>query len=217
MSDENTLSSPPRPQIVEFFREHSTALIGLLLILLCLSLASHGFSKIGWGKAKEITDVLLNLLQMLALIVGGSWAYHKYAKGRTFHERVNLKLNGKLNQVGEQVFLVVHIEVRNAGQSVIIFAPAFSSLILYGYVGTRSTTIVSVQDVPLAQLPVFTRANLSLEPNGVLEETRLIFLPDNVELALRLECEIVSANNRDVWYTSSLVENPGSDIYHRTN
>lgn len=212
---EHTLSSEPRPRLVEFLREHSTPLIGGLMLLLCLSVASHGFSKTGWSKAKEITDVLLNLLQMIALIIGGSWAYHKYARGRTFSERLIPEISGRLIQLEGKLYLAVTIQLKNVGQSVIGFRPGASSLDLFGYVDPTSTSIVDVNNKPLAQLPVLTERKLSIEPNSILEETRFLFIPDSVEIALRLTLEIVSANDRDTWYASSLVEKQTYDMYHQ--
>jgi hypothetical protein len=212
---EHTLSSEPRPRLVEFLREHSSPLIGGLMLLLCLSVASHGFSKTGWSKAKEITDVLLNLLQMLALITGGSWAYHKYVRGRTFHERLIPEVRGRLIHLDEKLYLMVTIQLKNVGQSVIGFRPGASSLVLFGYVESTSTNIVDVNDRRLAQLPMLTARNLSIEPSGILEETCLIFVPEAVEIALRLEIEIVSANDRGIWYASSLVEQQAHDMYHK--
>jgi hypothetical protein len=195
----------PHPKWVEWFTEHSVPICGALLMLLAFCLVSHFRAGTGWSKARDITDTLAKVVQILAIIMAGGWGYFKFIKGRTFQESLIPTVSGKLLTIDSQTYLIVNIRVENVGQSVVEFAPDASALGVFGYMSSTSSEITTVKDDELAQFVAFN--DLSLEPNEIIQKTVFMSIPVEVKLGLRLELKIISNHrkkyNREV---SSLVE-----------
>ncbi len=144
--------SVPDPNFVVWFRQNSIPIGGMMLVVLIACVASHFWKDTGWSKAKDITDVYLNITQTLALLLGGWWFCFKYIKGRTYKESLVPKISGRIVKIASKTYLVANIQIKNVGQSVVEFAPDASSLRVFGYKETKSDQIVSVDDAKLAQL-----------------------------------------------------------------
>ena len=210
MAEENSTSNPtrepkePDPEWVRFFKGNSIPITGTILIFLVLSLASHFGSETGWAKGKDITDVFLNIAQVMALLLAGWWFCFKYIRGRTYQESLIPGVSGRLINIGEKIYLVANIRVKNVGQSVVQFRPDASSLKVFEYIGSTSTEIIVVDDLKLAQFDPFE--DLYIEPNEIIDTTQFIFIPTEVLLGLRLELEIISNHEKKyTWATSSVV------------
>ena len=202
----------PHPEWTEWFKEHSVPICGVLLMLVVFCLVSHFRAGTGWSKARDIADTLAKAVQILAIIVGGWWTYFKFMKGRTYHESLIPTVSGKLLTIDSQTYLIVNISVKNVGQSVVEFAPEASALRVLGYMRSTSSEIMPVKDDELAQFAALDE--LSIEPNAVIEQMRLISIPIEVRLGLRLEFEIISNNRKKYsWKTSFIIEkSPSSAI-----
>lgn len=62
-------------------------------------------------------DIILKILNVLAILIGGFWAYFKFIKGRLFHPRLELNLEGQLLQNNNVSHLLLKYEVKNVGLS----------------------------------------------------------------------------------------------------
>ena len=170
-----------------------------------LCLVSHFRAGTGWSKARDITDTLAKVVQILAIIMAGGWGYFKVIKGRTYQETLIPTVSGKLLTIDSQTYLVVHIGVKNVGQSVVEFAPDASVLRVFEYTRSTSSETMTVNDVKLAQFVALDE--LSIEPNEVIENMRFMSIPIEVRLGLRLEMEIISNHRKKYkWRSTSLVE-----------
>lgn len=195
----------PRPEWVEWFKEHCIPICGVLMMLLGFSLISHFPAGTGWSKARDITDTLAKVVQTLAIIVAGGWGYFRFIKGRVYQESLIPIVSGKLLTIDSQTYLIVKISVENVGQSVVEFAPDASSLKVFGYINPTSSEIMPVTDIKLAQLVALD--HLSIEPKEIIAKTSFISMPIEVRVALRLELEITSNHRKKyTWRTSFLVE-----------
>jgi len=200
------LSEEPVSPGVEWFREHSIPIAGILMIALLGCLGYHYSSvTIDWSRTKDFSDTLQNFIQVLAFIAGGWWAYFKFIKGRTFKESLTPAVSGKLTTIDKRTYLIVNIRVKNVGHSIIVFAPGASSLKLFGYSTSPPREIVAVADNKLTQFEALHENDKYIEPNEIIDGTRFIAIPDKVELGFRLELEIISAKGF-TWRTASVVE-----------
>ena len=199
----------PHPEWVEWLKENSIPICGVLLMLLALCLVSHFRAGTGWSKARDIADTLAKVAQIFAIIVAGGWGYFKFIKGRTYQESLIPTVSGKLLTIDSQTYLIVNIRVENVGQSVVELAPNASALRVFGYVSSTSSEIMTVKDNELAQ---FVAVNdLSLEPNEIIQKTVFMSIPIEVRLGLRLELGIISNHRKKYsWLASSLVEKSSS-------
>lgn len=202
----------PHPEWVEWFKEHSIPVCGILLMLLAFCLVSHFHVVTGWSRARDIVDTVNKLVQIFAIILGGWWGYFKFVKGRAYQESLIPLVSGKLLTIDSQTYLVANISVKNVGQSVVRFAPDACALRIFGYTSSISSRIVTVSDIKLAQFVALDE--LSIEPNEVIETMRFMSIPIEVRLGLRLELEIISNHRKKYkWTTSFIVErSPSSAI-----
>ncbi|HEU4871915.1 MAG TPA: hypothetical protein VFT44_02370 [Pyrinomonadaceae bacterium] len=195
----------PHPEWAEWLKEHCIPICGVLLLLLVFSLVSHFRTGTGWSKARDIADTLAKVVQVLAIIVGGWWTYFKFIKGRTYRESLILIVSGKLLTIDSQTYLIATISVRNVGQSLVEFTPDAGALRVFGYTSSTSSEIMTVKDYKLAQFVALDE--LSIEPNAVIEQMRLISIPIEMRLGIRLEFEIISNHRKKYgWTTSFIVE-----------
>ena len=195
----------PHPEWVEWFKENSIPICGVLLMLLAFSLVSHFRLVSGWSKARDIADTLAKVVQILAMIVGGWWTYFKFIKGRAYRESLVPKVSGKLLTIDSKTYLVADILIENVGQSVVEFARDASTLRVFEYMSSTSSEVVTVKDNELAQFVALD--NLSIEPNEIIQRTVFMSIPIEVRLGLKLELQIISNHRkRYSWVTSFVVE-----------
>jgi hypothetical protein len=69
----------------------------------------------------ETAEAAADVAQVLAVLVGGTWAYVKFIRGRTFRRRGELCVTGTL--MGDQAnrAILVRLEFKNTGLSQIVF------------------------------------------------------------------------------------------------
>ena len=138
--------------------------------------------------------------------------YFKFIKGRTYQESLIPIVSGKLLVIDCRTYLIATISVRNVGQSLVEFAPDAAALRVFGYMSSTTSEIMPVKDNELAQIAALDE--LSIEPSAVIEQMRLISIPVEVQLGLRLEFEIIINNRKKYsWKTSFIIEqSPSSAI-----
>lgn len=108
----------PDPDFINWLKEHSVPVVGTLFGALGLCLVVHYSSAtIDWTRTKDFTEAFANVTQSLALIAGGVWAYFKFAKGRTFRDRLIVTVSGRFVSIDGSVFLVVTNLLHNVGLS----------------------------------------------------------------------------------------------------
>jgi hypothetical protein len=199
------IMSAPDPEGLKWFREHSIPIAGIILIFLVFCIVSHFLSATGWTKAKDITDVLLNIVQMAAFIAGGWWAYFKFIKGRTFKESLVPAVRGKFVSIDDIQFLIVTTQIKNVGLSKIEFNREGSALIIFEYNTSSETEIYTVAANKLGAFDVLNENDKYIEPNEIIEDTRLIAIPGPLKPAYRLEVQIASAGDY-TWQTATIVD-----------
>ena len=173
--------------------------MGILCILLGLSVATRWGSPTDRTRGKDLTYVFLNIAQVIGLVLAGWWFIFKFIKGRTFKESLIPVVSGKLIVVNSKTFLVANVRVENLGQSEVQFAPDASSLKLFEYPDSSSTTeLVSVKDKQLNQFVALD--DKSIEPNEIIHKTRFISISVKTVLGFRLELVIISNHRKGLGY-----------------
>jgi hypothetical protein len=108
----------PDPNFVKWLRENCVPLVGMVCGALALCLVAHyGSTTVNWARTKDFNEAFANVTQTLALIAGGVWAYFKFAKGRTFRDRLIPTVSGKFISIDGSVFLIVATQLQNVGLS----------------------------------------------------------------------------------------------------
>jgi hypothetical protein len=72
---------------------------------------------ISLANAKTIADIISASITAFAVVVGGIWAYFKFAKGRTYRMRTQVDLSGQWEVIDGRHFLQARVAVKNIGAS----------------------------------------------------------------------------------------------------
>ena len=195
----------PDPDLVKWLKENCVPIVGMAFGALLFCLVIHyGSITVDWTATKDFTDAFANLTQSLALIGGGVWAYFKFAKGRTFQDRLTPTVNGKVISIDGSVFLVVTTQLHNVGLSRIAFDQEASSLAIFEYVPSASEEVRNVEDSRLMAFQVFGAQDRYIEPNEMVDRQTLIALPKVSSIGYHLELQVLSGSGY-VWKATTIV------------
>ena len=196
----------PDPDPIKWFKENSVPIGGMAVGLMLFCLVAHYSSMtINWATTKDFTDAFANLTQSCALIAGGVWAYFKFAKGRTFRDRLIPTVSGRFVTIKGSFFLIVTTQIKNVGLSRIAFNEELSSLVVYEYVPSSGNEILGVMNKPLTSFKVFSDNDRYLEPNETVKHQTLIALPRFSNIGYQLELETF-ADSGSVWRATTIVD-----------
>ncbi|MFN2532156.1 MAG: hypothetical protein ABR555_12755 [Pyrinomonadaceae bacterium] len=168
------LEDEPTPKPIEWLRQYGLTIMGLLTILLLGCLVAHYSSiTIHWSTTKDFTGALQDIVQILAFIAAGCWAYFKFIKGRTFQESLTPAVNGRFVSLDSVTYLVVSIQIKNVGSSKIDFDRDASALIFFEYVPTSGQEIHTVADKRLTSFDVLSQRTDTLSLKKLLKSNAL--------------------------------------------
>ena len=194
------------PSAIQWLRDFSLPLIGLLIGILAFCLVAHYSSvKIDWTVTRDFTASIQSVVQAIAFLVGGIWAYYKFVKGRSFQESLSPIITGRFASIDGAIYLVISIQIKNAGSARIDFNREGSALVVYEYTPTSQPEIHTVADKRLTAFDVFNPNERYMEPNELIELKRFIAIPGPTRLAYRLEVEILSKSGL-TWTAAAIVD-----------
>jgi len=137
--------------------------------------------------AKAIVEIIGTSVTTLAIVVGGVWAYFKFARGRTFAPRIEVMVSGQFRAISDKQLLHARVAVRNIGASKV-------DLLQKG-TGLRVSSVVAQSDkvpsaVEWAAIRVFTilAKHSWIEPNETISDDLLLDL--GVEQTPPILCEV---------------------------
>lgn len=201
--------SKPRLEIpsgLQWLREFSLPIIGVLIVLLAMCLIAHYSSiTINWAVTRDFTGSIQSVVQTLAFVFGGFWAYYKFIKGRSFQDSLSPAISGRFASIDGAVYLVISIQIKNAGSTKVDFNHKGSALVVYEYTVTSETEIHSVADRRLTTFDLFQPSQEYIEPNEVIELRKFIAIPGPVNLGYRVEVEVLSASGF-TWTATAIVD-----------
>ena len=213
MTDSSSHSTPhsadpsePDPNFIVWLKENSVPIVVMTFGALLLCLVAHYSSiTVDWTTTKDFTDAFANITQSLALIAGGVWAYFKFAKGRTFRDRLTPTVTGRFVSIDGSVFLVVTTQIKNVGLSKITFDHKASWLIVFEYIPSEPQEVLGVQYNRLTTFHVFGEKDRYIEPNEIVERQCLIALPRVSIIGYQLEFEVLSESGY-TWRAMTIVD-----------
>ena len=124
----------------------------------------------------EITQPVAHIAQATAVVVGGSWAYAKYVRGRAFRHRAKLNVEASLLAFDGDHVLAVKASMKNEGLSRIRFRDR-RQLILFvdSLPATRwaADTNVLWDEEPTMATPLFEQHGW-IEPGETIDQELLV-------------------------------------------
>jgi len=196
----------PVPKPLQWIKDNSLPITGLLLLVLLLCLIAHYSSiRIDWLTTHAFTGSVQNVVQVFALCAGGCWAYFKFSKGRTFQQSLTPAIIGRFVSFDDAVYLIAMIQIKNVGSSRVDFDRQTSALILYDYAPSPNADVHVVENVRLTSFAIFDEENeRCVEPKEDIEVQHFIWIPAPPKLAYRLEAEILSTTG-SIWRATAIV------------
>jgi hypothetical protein len=152
------------------------------------------------------------LAQAAAIVVGGTWAYFKFVRGRTFAKRAELSVTPTLLPE-EKPKLKVQASLRNVGLSKLPLRT--QAVFLYGiYAAATAENPIATAEQQLGKPKKIFAAHQWIEAQETVTDEILLLLPDSQFtsehewLAFRVECRVYAKQRRKgalSWTASALV------------
>jgi hypothetical protein len=125
----------------------------------------------------EIAKGVAAVAQVIAVVVGGTWAYFKFVRGRTFSKRLELAVEGVLIGRDNDYAVIVTASLRNPGLAVVALSETAKSTYLYGLAATDWLSDASVEwGTHLRVTPLFEEHEW-IEAEEVITDRVLVPVP----------------------------------------
>jgi hypothetical protein len=145
----------------------------------------------------------LTIVQLLAIILGGVWAYFKFVAGRTFRARLEPTINGKAVKHKNFTYLYLSATVKNVGLSKVMIDQDGSGLRVWISLEGWSKEVMAADWKHLGTFPIF-KEHAWIEPGEVISDEQMIVVPDKNPISFKLELRI--SNRKFSWTGTGLVE-----------
>lgn len=141
---------------------------------------------------------------IVGIIAAGVWAYFNFFRGRTYRPRLEPHVSGAIFSTQDSVFLVAAYQVKNVGLSKVDIQQCGSALSVL--VPEMPSTVPFVREIKWKHVATFDifKARQWVEPGEPIQEQRLIALPHDKYLAVRIEVRLVSSANTE-WTAMAIV------------
>lgn len=154
----------------------------------------------------SITPVLENLktlLEIVAILAGGSFAYLKFVHGRLFHPKLDIEADGKEISVADKSQVLICVKVKNVGFSRVFLDEQMSVLRVFS---EEERLNLDFTDAAMwrhiATVPVL-RDHEYIYPLEVIREEELFCIDSKDKNCLRFEITVSSMER--IWRASTIV------------
>jgi hypothetical protein len=106
-------------------------------------------------KARDWADLSLKCLSIIAILVGGVWAFYQYRVARTDVSNVEISVSSEIQQYSEgSRLLILHIRPKNIGKVMVTAEKSFTVVV------KRIPTELKVGEIDLEKLSNFYQTDL---------------------------------------------------------
>lgn len=167
--------------------------------------------------ARDISLVindLQKLFTIVALVIGGIWAYFNFFKGRTYRPRLELQIDGRVMCKEETSYVAVRVRMKNVGLTKFEMQRESSGLKVSSYETlTDLEYALSPRAEPQGGVFSMFQFHQWIEPGETIEDEHLVAVPGCEHLAFLLEYRIPS--KRITWRARTIIDGM-SDPNERT-
>ena len=141
---------------------------------------------------KTVLDVIQKAFTIAGILIGGTWAYYKFVKGRVFGTRLEPALSGKALLAEKVTYLVVTITLKNVGLSKVDVEPKGTALRVSTHKALSGLNeSLEAEWRHVATFSIFANHRW-IEPGETITEDRVIAVPGDNHFAFLLEMRVVS-------------------------
>ena len=179
----------------------------LLIIIAGLWLFVNELGKSVMIPSDGVGTVLENIqriVTVLAIIIGGIWAYFNFVRSRTYRPRLEIYVTGLVRQHEERQFLHLSFSVKNVGLTNFDISQTGTGMQLESY-GERAY-IPEVHAAPwerVTTLPILMNHSI-IEPAETVKEEKLIIISEEEVIAYKVTLRLMSVDNTE-WQISSII------------
>ena len=149
--------------------------------------------RIDWDRTLQNTDKVVSIL---AIVIGGIWAYIKFFRGRVLMPRLETGLSGQLVAGNPRVYLTAKLTLKNVGLSRVDIHQTGTALRLAAHGGAAAATKAeAVEWTRLRSFAIFEHHKW-IESGETIRDELMIQIPEPVQAAYRLELRIVGSLHR---------------------
>jgi len=153
----------------------------------------------------SVLDIVDKVTKVVALLIGGAWAYLNYVRGRTFKKRLELKISAKEVRSKAGLLLSGAAQIKNVGLSKFPIEQKGTAILFFDLrpsAPTDQPTEPTEENVGVRE--VF-KDHAWIEPGETIAEDFLLQIPENKErLAMKLDLRVVAAHIE--WNANCIVE-----------
>jgi hypothetical protein len=145
------------------------------------------------------------VVKIAAVLIGGSWAYIKFIKGRVYHVRLEPSIAARSFRRGESDCLLATVRVKNVGASKVDIEQRGTALRIFGcpVVGKIDMGV----EIPWTRLKTVTIFDTHgwVEAGETIDDMVMILLPRCL-VAIKMELRIVA--NGKQWKARAIIDVP---------
>jgi hypothetical protein len=166
---------------------------------------------VGGTTVARIIDSAEKISKIVAIIVGGIFAYYKFFRGRTFRPRLEPALEASVLQIGALKHLKAKVRVKNVGLSRVPIEREVSGLRVFVYApmnsdGEPGDKVSPVEWRRERTVDVF-KDHAWIESGETIEDNWLLSMPRS-ELPAAFRLELKLAGRTTDWFANAIVETP---------
>lgn len=171
-------------------------------------LINSSSSQIDWDATLDNLDkassILQNVFTVIALIVGGVWTYFTFVKGRALTPRLEPKLSLKTFRNGAHKYLVINVQLKNAGSSKVDIVQRGTLVGIYSYEpNSIEPPTEDIQWNRYKASPIL-KDHHWIEPGEIIEEPVLVPLPTSEYAIYKVLLRLNS--KKTTWTTEAIIE-----------
>ncbi len=152
---------------------------------------------------ENILDDLQKVFTILAIVIGGLWAYFNFFKSRVYRVRVEPMISGKVFDKDGKTHLIVKLQLKNAGLSKVDIQHKGTGFRVFTYKEKgQNPDTQPVESERLGTFPIFEDHGW-IESGETIVEEQLVSIQNGHHFAFLLELRIVA--HRVSFKTKSVV------------
>lgn len=139
----------------------------------------------------DFFEIVTKIVGTLAVIIGGVWAYYKYIRGRLFHRRIELVINGEIVYVNSLPHLLLKYEIKNIGLSKLDLNKESSAIKVMKYRPPDDS--LEVESAYWEQIGAFSvlKNHSWVESTEIINESSLFSISEIQNIVYKAEIRIV--------------------------
>jgi hypothetical protein len=163
-----------------------------------------------WDNSEKITGAIEHIVTIAALVVGGTWTYYRFIKGRVLISRLELGVSGEVIQLHNATYLRVSVTLENVGSSKVEITQKGVGLDVFAEGSRPAVSAEDAQEYKVRNvswnrlLPfVILEKHAWIEPGETIHDQKLLEILIKEEIAYKIDLVIFAGRTK--WTATCVV------------